>query len=142
VRRVARELFPDKQRNGQRATYGRDEATAIMARLRKPGFVAPSQEAHRDNLARLAGQNVQVPRSLTGALIHELRMAVKEGLLTRSDPRRLLGLEDASVPRGALPRPAEDRLVSAAQAEAGFRAIRAVAERGPEQGELELGGAS
>jgi hypothetical protein len=56
VRRQIKELFPGKLENGKKTTLNQAEATAIMAELRKPGFIEPIQNE------QVPIQNEQVSR--------------------------------------------------------------------------------
>ena len=114
--RVAAELYPTKHVNGQKTTYSREEAIAIMAKLRKPGFITPEPEL--DKMASSPRQNGKLPN---GAQMRELRLTlgpVEAGKVYK----HILG-----YPPLRLYSPEEPR-ATPAQAQIGFTALEAVGQ--------------
>lgn len=74
VRRVVDSLYPSKMNHGKSTAFSREEATAIMAKLRKPGFVSPINSGKMPESVR---QNAEVKKlQLSGALVKELRLTM------------------------------------------------------------------
>jgi hypothetical protein len=70
VRRVVESKYPGKMEHGKKTTFSRDEATSIMADLRKLGFVVPELSGKMPESVR---QNSGIQKLPSGAQLNALR---------------------------------------------------------------------
>lgn len=93
-------------------------AKAAGARVFFPPFVAWLAEHQGSEVAKVA-QPQPLQLRISGALLRELRLSVKAGILRPTDPRVMLGLDT--------PRPAIEAPAAPSEARLGFAALEAVA---------------
>jgi hypothetical protein len=99
VERTVRRLFPDLMGKGKATHLNEHQAVAVMADLRKQGFIELPHSAEAASAKRGS------PPQLTAALMRECRISVEKGILTKAQLARLLGVEDATIAGPAYKQP-------------------------------------